>query len=92
MKIQIYTNDNSPRGLSLENDFERLIDDERFYDIALRCSDGEKIYGCKAILATRSDVFNSLIFSESAENDGLSFNNTAMKVVLEFYIHLKLKM
>jgi hypothetical protein len=77
----------SPRGRSLENDFKRLINDERFYDIALKCSDG-MIYGCKAILATRSDVFNSSIFNESVEcNNILSFddiNLTAMKVILEF--------
>ncbi|RIA98963.1 hypothetical protein C1645_731305 [Glomus cerebriforme] len=76
----------SPRGRSLENDFRRLIDDERFHDIALKCSDGKIIYGCKAILATRSDVFNSSIFSETVDNK-LSFkniNSTAMKIILEF--------
>jgi hypothetical protein len=78
----------SPRGRSLEKDFKRLIGDERFHDIAIKCSDGETIYGCKAILATRSDVFDSSIFNETMEsNNNLSFNNinsTAMKVVLEF--------
>ncbi|GBB88628.1 hypothetical protein RclHR1_01520013 [Rhizophagus clarus] len=78
----------SPRGRSLENDFKILINDERFYDIALKCSDGKTVYGCKAILATRSDVFNSSIFNESAErNNILSFddiNSTAMKVIMEF--------
>src|SRR5205823_14154292 len=91
MKIKTDTNNNSLRGRSLENDFRRLINDERFYDIALKCSDGETIYGCKAILATRSDVFNSSIFVESAESaesyNILSFddiNSRAMKVILEF--------
>src|SRR4051794_39558747 len=73
------------RGRSLEKDFRELINDERFYDIALKCSDGT-IYGCKVILATRSDVFNSLIFNES-ENNNLSFhdiNSEAMNVILEF--------
>ncbi|PKK68130.1 hypothetical protein RhiirC2_551074 [Rhizophagus irregularis] len=77
----------SPRGRSLENDFKRIINDERFYDIALECSDG-RVNGCKVILATRSDVFNSSIFNESTKsNNKLSFNDintTAMKSILEF--------
>ncbi|GBB88631.1 hypothetical protein RclHR1_01520016 [Rhizophagus clarus] len=88
MKIKPDANYNTPRGRSLENDLKQLIDDERFYDIALKCSDGKIIYGCKAILATRSDVFNSYIFKESVKkNNSLSFNDinsTAMKVILEF--------
>ncbi|GBB88629.1 hypothetical protein RclHR1_01520014 [Rhizophagus clarus] len=78
----------SPRGRSLENDFRRLINDERFYDIALKCSDGRTVYGCKAILATRSEFFNKYIFNESGENNNnYSFddiNSMAMKVILEF--------
>ncbi|RIA98957.1 hypothetical protein C1645_866174 [Glomus cerebriforme] len=86
MKIETNINNSSPRGRSLEDDFKRLICDERFHDIALKCSDGETIYGCKAILATRSDVFNSSIFTKSEDNK-LSFddiNSTAMKIILEF--------
>src|SRR3954447_16875022 len=74
------------RGRSLEKDFRELTNNERFYDIALKCSDGT-IYGCKVILATRSDVFNSLIFNESENNNNLSFhdiNSEAMNVILEF--------
>ncbi|EXX56693.1 uncharacterized protein OCT59_010169 [Rhizophagus irregularis] len=82
------TNNSSPRGRSLEKDFKRLIDDERFHNIAIKCSDGETIYSCKAILATRSDFFNSCIFNESLEsNNNLLFkniNSAAMKVLLEF--------
>ncbi|GBB88630.1 hypothetical protein RclHR1_01520015 [Rhizophagus clarus] len=81
-------NNSSPRGRSLERDFKKLIGDERFHDIHLKCSDGKTIRGCKAILATRSDVFNSSIFNESTKgNNLLSFNDIdsiAMKVVLEF--------
>jgi hypothetical protein len=88
MKVKTDANYNSLRGRCLENDLRQLIDDERFYDIALKCSDGVIIYGCKAILATRSDVFNAYIFNESVEkNNNLSFsdiNSTAMKVILEF--------
>ncbi|PKY40636.1 hypothetical protein RhiirA4_538976 [Rhizophagus irregularis] len=79
--------DQLPRGRSLENDFGRLMNDEKFHDITLNCSDG-MIHGCKVILAARSDVFNSSIFNESTKiNNNLSFNDissTAMKVILEF--------
>ncbi|RIA98958.1 concanavalin A-like lectin/glucanase domain-containing protein [Glomus cerebriforme] len=80
----------SLRGKSLENDFRRIIDDEKFHDITLKCSDGNIINGCKAILAARSDFFYSCIFIESNEsenNNSLSFNDinsTAMKIILEF--------
>ena len=85
----------STRGRSLENDFRRLNDDERFYDIALKCSDDKTIYDCKAILATRSDVFNSSIFNSSTYNtNSLSFeniNSTAMKIILKFIYTSKIE-
>ena len=68
------------------NDLKRLISDERFYDIILKCSDGRNVFGCKAILATRSKMFDELIFTGSA-NKNLSFDNidsNAMKVILEY--------
>ena len=74
----------------LGKDFRRLINDERFYDIILKCSDGRSVFGCKAILATRSKLFNKLIFTGS-KNKNLSFNNinsNAMKVI---YIQIWLK-
>ena len=67
----------------LGKDLRRLINDERFYDIILKCSDGRNVFGCKAILATRSKLFNKLIFTGS-KNKNLSFNNinsNAMKVI-----------
>src|SRR5436853_7754922 len=76
-----------PRGKSLEKDLGQLINDDKFHDIAIKCSDGKTVFGCVAILATRSDVFNKLIITESDTNKNLSFNNidsTAMKVILEF--------
>ncbi|RIA98960.1 concanavalin A-like lectin/glucanase domain-containing protein [Glomus cerebriforme] len=80
-------NNPSPRGKSLEGDLRRVINDENFHDIALKCSDGKIIYGCKAILATRSDFFYSYIFTKSKNNNKFSFddiNSTAMKIILEF--------
>src|SRR5688572_1700811 len=71
---------------SLGKDLKRLISDERFYDIILKCSDGRNVFGCKAILATRSKMFDELIFTGST-NKNLSFDNidsNAMKVILEY--------
>lgn len=71
------------KGKSLKEDFRRLINDENFYDIALKCSDGKVVFGCKVILATRSGVFNRLILERSE----LSFddiNSNAMKAILQY--------
>src|ERR1043166_4723203 len=72
----------------LQNDLRKLINDKRFHDIGLKCSDGVTIYGCKAILATRSNIFNKLIFSETNYSlISLSFNeidSNSMKVILEY--------
>ncbi len=76
-----------PRGRSLENELRQLINDNRFFDITLKCSDGKELSGCKAILATRSDTFNSLIFIQSKWNVILSFDNinsNAMKIILDY--------
>ncbi|CAB4417244.1 unnamed protein product [Rhizophagus irregularis] len=83
-------NHNKPsiRGKSLENDLRTLLNDERSYNISLKCSDGVTLRACKNILATRSDVFNNLIFNKSkAEIKNIIFtkiNSTVMKVILEF--------
>ncbi|GBB83792.1 hypothetical protein RclHR1_10460006 [Rhizophagus clarus] len=84
------TNQNKPsvRGKSLENDLRALLNDERSFDISLKCSDGVTLRACKNILATRSDVFNNIIFNKSkAEIKNIIFtriNSTIMKVILEF--------
>src|ERR1044072_2902144 len=71
---------------SLGRDLKQLLNDERFYDIVIKCSDGKNVFGCKAILATRSELFNELIFTGSA-NKNLIFNDInsdAMKVILKY--------
>ncbi|CAB4460615.1 hypothetical protein RhiirA5_425600 [Rhizophagus irregularis] len=76
----------SEEETSLQSDLRQLINDERFYDITLECSDKERIFGCKGILATRSEIFNELIFT-GLEKKILSFNNinsNSMKVILEY--------
>jgi hypothetical protein len=78
---------------SLEKDLRRLMNDERFHDIALKCSDGKIVYGYKPILATRSKTFNELILTKS-KNNMLSFNNinsNAMKIILEYLYTSKIK-
>jgi hypothetical protein len=94
MQTENDQNNSFPRGRSLENDLRRLMNDEKFHDITIKCSDGT-IHGCKVILATRSDVFNTSIFNESTKNNNnLSFDDissTAMKVILEFLYTSKVK-
>ncbi|CAB4460610.1 uncharacterized protein OCT59_010161 [Rhizophagus irregularis] len=83
----------SEKETLLEKDLRRLMNDERFHDIALKCSDGKIVFGYKPILATRSKIFNELIFTESKDNI-LSFNNVnsnAMKVVLEYLYTSKIR-
>ena len=90
---QISSSDDSPQETPLESDLRRLMNDGRFYDIALKCSDGKIVSGCKAILATRSEVFNELVFTGS-EKSKLSFNNinsNSMKVILEYLYVSKVK-
>ncbi|RIA98909.1 hypothetical protein C1645_748422, partial [Glomus cerebriforme] len=78
----------STRGKSLEDDFRLLLNDERSFDISLKCSDGVTLRACKSILATRSDVFNNLIFNKSKEEIKIikfnKINSIVMKAVLEF--------
>lgn len=33
----------SPGGSSLEKDFKKLINDKRFHDFAIKCSDGKTV-------------------------------------------------
>ncbi|RGB40937.1 hypothetical protein C1646_663427 [Rhizophagus diaphanus] len=75
-----------PSSTLLQNDLGQLMNDDRFHDIILECSDKEIISGCKGILATRSKIFNELIFT-GLEKNILSFNNinsNSMKVILEY--------
>src|SRR4051812_11242531 len=84
--ITSITDPDTPISESLATDLGRLINDDRFYDIILKCSDGRNVFGCKAILATRSKLFNELIFTGSAIKN-LTFDNinsNAMKVILEY--------
>src|SRR3954463_12005860 len=77
------------RGYSLENDLSLLINNPKYSDIEIICENKEKLHGCRAILAARSEVFDRLLYNgakESYENK-ISFskvNSAGMKIVLEY--------
>src|SRR5215212_10277478 len=77
------------RGNSLEQDFRFLINNPKYSDIEILCGDEEKLYGCRAILAARSEIFNSLLYNgmkESYEKQ-ITFpeiNSSEMKIILEY--------
>ncbi|RIA87112.1 BTB/POZ protein, partial [Glomus cerebriforme] len=77
------------RGYSLEQDLKLLINNPKYSDIEILCEDEKKLYGCRAILAARSDVFDKLLYNgmkESYERQ-ISFpkiNSSAMEIILEY--------
>src|SRR5688572_16097553 len=77
------------RGNSLEQDLRLLINNPKYSDIEILCEDEKKLYGCRAILAARSEVFDRLLYNgmkESYETQ-ISFpkiNSTGMEIVLEY--------
>src|SRR5438876_8386978 len=77
------------RGYSLEQDLRLLINNPKYSDIEILCEDGKKLYGCRAILAARSEVFNSLLYNGMKETyeKQISFpeiNSAGMEIVLEY--------
>src|ERR1044072_7022976 len=77
------------RGDSLEQDLRFLINNLKYSDIEILCGDEEKLHGCRAILAARSEVFDGLLYNgmkESYENQ-ISFpdiNSNEMEIILEY--------
>src|SRR3984893_3572733 len=77
------------KGYSLEQDLRLLINNPKYSDIEILCENEEKLYGCRAILAARSEVFDRLLYNgmkESYENQ-ISFpkiNSSTMKIILEY--------
>ena len=55
------------RGYSLKEDLRSLINNQKYSDIKFLCKDEKKLYGCRAILAARSEVFNSLLYNGMKE-------------------------
>src|ERR1041384_764584 len=77
------------RGFSLVWDLKLLINNQKYSDIEILCGDEEKLYGCRAILAARSEMFDGLLYNgmkESFEKQ-ISFpeiNTSGMKIILEY--------
>ncbi|RIA79227.1 BTB/POZ protein [Glomus cerebriforme] len=77
------------RGYSLEKDLELLLNNPKYSDIEILCEDEKKLYGCRAILVARSEVFDRLFYNgmkESHEKQ-ISFpkiNSFAMEIILEY--------
>src|SRR5437763_2097537 len=77
------------KGYSLEQDLKFLINNPKYSDIEILCENEKKLYGCRAILAARSEVFNGLLYNgmkESYEKQ-ISFpkiNSSVMEIILEY--------
>jgi hypothetical protein len=77
------------RGISLSQDLKLLVNNPRYSDIEILCEDGVKLYGCRALLAARSEIFDGLLYNgmrESFDNK-ISFpeiTSSVMEIVLEF--------
>ena len=77
------------RGCSLVKDLRILINNSKYSDVEIICEDGLKLYGCRAILAARSEVFDRMLYNgmkESYENQIFfpEINSSSMKIVMEF--------
>src|SRR5436309_1403730 len=77
------------KGYSLEQDLRSLINNPKYSDLEILCEDEKKLYGCRAILAARSEMFDGLLYNgmrESYENQ-ISFptiNSSVMEIILEY--------
>nr|CAG8480628.1 1729_t:CDS:2 [Entrophospora candida] len=76
------------RGKDLANDLKHLLKESRFNDFSIICGkDRKKVKGCKAILASRCNIFNSIILSDTGNKNEVIFSDIepeAMEMVLEF--------
>ena len=77
------------RGYLLEQDLRLLLNNPKYSDIEILCEDKKKLYGCRAILAARSEVFDGLFYNgmkESYENKVFfpEINSSTMNIILEY--------
>src|SRR5581483_2968541 len=77
------------RGYSLEQDLRLLINNPKYSDIEILCKDEVRLYGCRAILAARSEVFDGLLYNgmrESYEKQIFfpEINSSEMEIILEY--------
>src|SRR4051794_28600280 len=77
------------KGNSLEQDLKLLINNPKYSDVEILCEDEKKLYGCRAILAARSEMFDGLFYNgmkESYEKQ-VSFpkiHSSIMEIILEY--------
>ncbi|RIA82663.1 hypothetical protein C1645_835026 [Glomus cerebriforme] len=77
------------RGYSLEQDLRLLINNPNYSDIEILCEDEKKLYGCRAILAARCEVFDRLLYNGMKESyekqiSLLTINSAGMMIILEY--------
>ncbi|CAG8683379.1 15744_t:CDS:1, partial [Acaulospora morrowiae] len=76
------------RGNSLINDLRLLINNPRYSDLEIICKDNYVLYGNRAILAARSEVFERVLFTRSEDLDKqvsfLKIEASSMKIILEY--------
>jgi hypothetical protein len=77
------------RGYSLEQDLRLLVNNPKYSDIEILCEDEKKLHACRAILAARSEVFDSLLYNgmkETYENQIFfpKINSAGMEIILEY--------
>jgi hypothetical protein len=77
------------RGNSLEQDLKLLVNNPKYSDVEILCKDEKKLYGCRAILAARSEVLDGLLYNgmkESFEKQIFfpTINSLGMEIILEY--------
>ncbi|CAG8664036.1 14888_t:CDS:1, partial [Acaulospora colombiana] len=77
------------RGNSLTDDLRLLVNNPQYSDLEIKCKDGTILYGNRAILAARSEVFNRTLFTRGFETPDkqISFSkieSSHMNIVLEY--------
>ncbi|CAG8663021.1 14099_t:CDS:1 [Ambispora leptoticha] len=79
---------NIRKGSSLTHDLSLIVNSPRYSDISILCQN-DVLYGCRTILAARSNIFDRILFPENRDSylTEISFpdiNSSTMKVVLDF--------
>ncbi|POG79873.1 hypothetical protein GLOIN_2v1765219 [Rhizophagus irregularis DAOM 181602=DAOM 197198] len=69
---------------SLEKDLRLLINNPKYSDIEILCEDEKKLYGCRAILAARSESFERQISL-------LTINSSGMEIILKYFYVVSIK-
>src|ERR1043165_8613921 len=77
------------RGHSLERDLKLLVNNPKYSDIEILCGDEKKLYGGRAILAARSEVFERLFYNGMKESYESKIclpyiDSSGMEIILEY--------